>query len=989
MDQRSPEHPPRWLGVAVFILSGFAGLVYEATWARYLKGVLGHEAYAQALVLGIFLGGLAVGAALVGRRAEKVKSPLVMYAIIEAVLALAAIYFHDLFVLVRGLIEEGLGATGPSLRWAAMTAMILPQSVLLGATFPLLASAMTRSNPQESGRTVSMLYFANSFGGVMGVLAVGFFLVDLGGLPGSMYAGGIASAAAGLAAWVAHHRFEPPKPMAASLFEGGGQKHPRMLPILALAAFGTGLASLVYEIVWIRMLALVIGSSTRAFEIMLATFILGLAIGGLAIRRWVDHPSRLRTIAWAQLLMGVSVIVTMFFYEEMFPVLSDTRAWLPKTERGYLAYGLVCFLLSLALMFLPTFFAGMTLPLLTREAMSLQGERSLGAIYAWNTLGAIAGIWLAVHVLLPVAGLKNALTIGVVIDLALGVLFLRLARPRLFTKGAVAAAVAVAAALVHAPFAPRVLASGPYRLPFDLALSNNHTVEFSKNGKTSSIAVSVYDKPKTVAVFNNGKSDGSLRIGKEFNTDMYTNFMAASFALMHKPDARHVGLIGLGTGLTAHSLLLSDGLELVETMEIEQAVLEGLGYFWTAEVLRTDPRSRLINTDAKTHIASKPQGSYDIIVSVPSNPWVSGLSSLFTVEHFKQMRRALADDGVLVQWFHVYESNPQAIASILAAAAEVFPDFMLYILAGNDIALVTSPDPAALEDIDPDVLDRMPMLAEQLARVGINSVNDAQTLAVGNKGLLLPYFESFGVGPNSDYFPLLERFAALGFYQQTTYTFNHLVAQYGHLFNGGVLPNKRLREPFVQVSASELSNKQQFAHLATAMLDTSVPLSSSVGEIHRTLGGSEEDIAALFGDACMFEDATEDLALVFLEIMEFAGTSLYPEEMASLWRRVVDEMPCLEEFRKDEYAAKILAYLEAGATGDRHGMVSSVKALIGENTPVSAASDVRALTKMMVALMELGQAEEAVKEGLRLEPLSAPPEARHAVRLVGSHIFAN
>ncbi len=978
--------PPAWLGVSALVMSGFAGLVYEATWARYLKGVLGHEAYAQALVLGIFLGGLAAGAALAGRHIGRIRHPLVGYAVIEAVLALAAVYFHDVFVAIRGALEGGAQGASVPARWVAMTLMIAPQSVMLGATFPLLAAAMTRSDPERSGRTVAALYFANSFGGVVGSLSVGFFLVDLGGLPGSMYGGALASGAAGLVAWAGHHRYDTPSPIPArDLAPTSGSSRPGLLHVLALVSFGTGLASLVYEIVWIRMLALVVGSSTRAFEIMLAAFILGLALGGLFIRRWTDRPGRLRLLAWAQLLMGTSVIATLFSYEELFRVLEYSRASIPKSDAGYLVYGFVCFLISLALMFLPTFLAGMTLPLLTREAMASRGERSIGAVYAWNTLGAIAGILLAVHVLLPAAGIKHALTIGAAVDLGLGAMLIRLAQPRLFRAGLAAAAAAAAAALVHAPLDPKLLMSGPYRqLP-----KHEFDIVFHEDGKTSSIFVT--ETPYSRSLVNNGKGEGALTgtgdVDPLSSYDMQTNTVSAALALMHRPDARAAGVIGVGTGLTANTLLLSDELGELETIEIEPAVLEALDFFWAADDLRTDPRSRLIEGDAKTHMASKPPGSYDIIVSIPSNPWVSGVSNLFTVEHFRHMRRSLSDDGVLVQWFHLYESNPEAVASIVSAVTEVFPDYMLFQLSRSDVALVTSPDPDIPGRLRDDALEKMPRLAKRLKLYNIRSVNDARTTALGNREFFEPYFDTFRIGPNSDYFPHLDRHAALGFFRSTHYSLLFMAEKFGHLFNGGALPGARSREPHVQVTRTDLNPRQEAASLSLAALDASIPLSVSFREVFEGFKNAEA-AEGLFDTRCSEDDQDRlERSLWLLDATEFHGAALYREEMERYWRRVTEEVPCLEEIRGSDHSGRLLDYMEAMATGSTGEVVASVDALLGRVEQISSTADATALTRMMAAMIEEGRPRDAVKESLRLNLLADVP-ARHAVRLIGAHALA-
>ena len=988
MNSDKGNFPPVWLGIAVFITSGFAGLVYEATWARYLKGVLGHQAYAQVLVLVIFLGGLAAGAAIASGRLDRLRHPLVGYAAIEAVLALAAVYFHDIFVLVRGWLEGGIGASGLAARWASMTLMILPQSLLLGATFPLLAAAMTRSAPAERGKTVSILYFANSFGGVLGALAVGFFLVDFAGLPGSMLAGACASAAAGLAAWAAHHRYETPAVVAATA-QPQQSKGPvavsgksGLFTLLAIAAFGTGFASLVYEIIWVRMLALLLGSTSRAFEIMLATFILGLAIGSLVIRNFADRGDRLRMLAWAQIMMGVFVILTMFLYESVFPVLAIVRDSLPLTEGGYLAYGLTSFLVSLVMMFLPTFFAGMTLPLLTREAMVTHGEKSLGTIYAWNTFGSIVGILVAINFLMPALGLKYSLAVGIVVDLGLGVMFLSLAQPQLVKRGFVAAVAALLLIMVFKPYKESLLSSGPYYRSLDHNLGE---VLYSKHGKTSTVLVKGYETG--TSILNNGKPDGFLVKDRDKpNRDMYTNAMSAALALLLKPDAKTVGVIGLGTGHTVETMLLSDNIESLEVMEIEGAVLEALDYFWSSESIRTDPRAQLLEVDGKAHMASKKPGSYDIIVSIPTHAWVSGVSSLFTTEHFVQMKRALSEDGVLVQWFYTYDSNPQAIASILAAAGDVFGDYMLYSLTASDFAIVLRNGNKGLGSFPDDAMGRLPRLAERLRNYDIHSLNDVKTHAIGNRGFLEPYIETFKTGANSDYFPLLEHYASLGFYQETLYSLPHVVSHFGHLFNSAKLSSTYLRTPFMAVSPSSFNIRQNLTHFATALLDMSRPIKEgilAIGEFRQI------DFGRLFDSECPSIGSVEALerGTLLYSLSEVAESSLSPEELAVYWARVADEMPCLVELRKDESAGVIVKYAEAMANGSPEKREAAISDLLG-NDAVQTRADAILLTKLMVSQLDSGRPADTIKTSMRLD-FTADADSKHAIRLVGAHALLN
>src|SRR5689334_10201242 len=247
---------PRPVFYALFVASGFAGLIYESIWTQYLKLFLGHAAYAQSLVLAVFMGGMALGAAACARLSPRLASPLRLYALVEALVGLAALVFHPLFVaLTDWSYDSLLPALGsvPLALAAKVTLcalLILPQCVLLGATFPLLSAALVRAMPRAAGESLAMLYFTNSLGGAVGVLASGFVLIAAVGLPGTLRTAGainiaIALAAASLARPIPGVSAAAPRSRGTDL-------------LLAVALF-TGLASFIYEISWIRMLSLVLG----------------------------------------------------------------------------------------------------------------------------------------------------------------------------------------------------------------------------------------------------------------------------------------------------------------------------------------------------------------------------------------------------------------------------------------------------------------------------------------------------------------------------------------------------------------------------------------------------------------------------------------------------------------------------------------------------------------------------------------------------------
>src|SRR5689334_10227955 len=176
----------------IFILSGAAGLIYESIWTRYLGLFVGHSAYAQVIVLVIFLGGMSLGALLIGRRTERVTRPLFWYAVVELATGVIGLMFHDIFVATTNFAYAslfpavGIGVAQTVVKWGIASLLILPQSILLGMTFPLMSAGVVRRIPARAGNALSMLYFANSLGAAAGVLTAGFWLVGIAGLPGTL-----------------------------------------------------------------------------------------------------------------------------------------------------------------------------------------------------------------------------------------------------------------------------------------------------------------------------------------------------------------------------------------------------------------------------------------------------------------------------------------------------------------------------------------------------------------------------------------------------------------------------------------------------------------------------------------------------------------------------------------------------------------------------------------------------------------------------------
>src|SRR5438105_9437685 len=329
---------------ALFAASGFAGLIYESIWTHYLKLFLGHAAYAQTLVLAIFMGGLALGSWLSSRWSARWRGLLVAYAATEAAIGVLGLAFHHVFVGATGVAYDhvlprlaGSAAAVTLFKWSLGAVLILPQSILLGMTFPLMTAGVLRVFAQRPGQSLAMLYFTNSLGAAAGVLVSGFVLIAAVGLPGTIRTAALINFAVAGAVWWLFRGHE--KPTLAAVPEE--ERRDRMFFFFLGAALVTGASSFMYEVAWIRMLALVLGSSTHAFELMLSAFILGLALGGLWIQRRIDRlASPVRMLAYLQLAMGGFALARLVPYGQHFAGLRWVVVNLARNDLGYILFNL-------------------------------------------------------------------------------------------------------------------------------------------------------------------------------------------------------------------------------------------------------------------------------------------------------------------------------------------------------------------------------------------------------------------------------------------------------------------------------------------------------------------------------------------------------------------------------------------------------------------------------------------------------------------------
>ncbi len=680
----------------IFILSGAAGLVYEIVWSRQLVLVFGNTTQAVSAILTGFFGGMAIGAAVGGRVADRVRSPLQMYGFLE--LALVGVVLVT--PLTFGLIHEVYRGVYPSIEgtpWLALVRLALavlalaPATILMGATFPALARYLTGTT--ELRRVFGRLYAANTVGAIAGTLAAGLVLIEVLGLSGALAIGAGCSLIAGLVA-LGLARSQPvldaPEPIATppsppspqptvAVGLGDGSR----VRLALLIAFLSGLTSLGYQVTWTRLLASGTGNTTYVFTIILAVFLTGIALGAVIYSLIVGRIREpIRILAISQALIAVLAVAGLVFVLGQPETLSPSR---PMETIGRLVS-------SALLVVLPvTIVLGIAFPTasaLLRDSAGSAGSES-GSLLAVNTTGAILGSLVIPFVLMPTIGSPAIVVLLAATNLAVAIGLAIVARPRrLGTIGAGLVAVAIVGVLVTRPGA--------------VAQPNEAWIE-SEGG---TIFASTEDEIASVQA-------GQIRATPELwvaGTSMTLLTVDAKLMpilpLIARPDAERALVVAFGMGTAFRSALIG-GLR-TDVVELVPSVPDMFGFYYDdADEVLADPAGRVVVADGRNHLELSDE-RFDIIVTDPPPPIESsGASVISSLEYYEAGRDHLAEGGVMMQWVPFGAPEPE-FQEHLRTFAAVYPNLMVVRGAGGyGVYMLGSADPI---DLDPaairEILER-------------------------------------------------------------------------------------------------------------------------------------------------------------------------------------------------------------------------------------------------------------------------------------------
>ncbi|MGH7308308.1 MAG: fused MFS/spermidine synthase [Candidatus Rokuibacteriota bacterium] len=732
--------PFRMFLLLLALASGAASLVYQIVWMRRLVLVFGSATEATSTVLVVFLGGLALGAALWGRAADRhPTSALRIYGLVEAAIGLYALAspwafrgIAPLYLTAYPALEAQPGLY-VALQFVLCALVILPPATLMGGTVPLLARGVVGGGPTVDG--VGALYGWNTLGAAAGAAVATYGLLPTLGLSAAVGAAAAVNVLIGAAALLvdAARRRAPSRDLAAGTAEaesGAGAENPRParegaiagVPLaLLLLGFGlSGLAAMGYEIAWTRLLGLVMGSSVYAFGTLVVVLLAGLGLGSALYGRLRLDPARhLMAFGVIQLLLGLAGATSLlvaphlpFVLMRFFPVFREAFGW-----------QIACHVLLAALLaFPPALLMGATFPAAVGSlggALARVG-RAIGVAYGANTVGTMVGASIAGFVLIPTVGLQATIIVGVIANLIAGLGVLLVALPWRRRWPVLSPALVAAAIIVTLPpWSREVFAIGTGFFAPMFATTEGLArgvaemrLLYYQDGINTTISV---DESAGHLVYrSNGKPDASTH-----PRDMANQIMLGHVPMLLHPAPREVFVLGLGPGVTA-AAVARHPVRRIDIGELEPAALEAARYFdrQNRAILR-DPRVRIILGDGRNRLLASPD-RYDVVISDASDIWIAGVGSLFTLEFYQTVRGRLNPGGVAVQWVHTNSLAPPEFKLLVATFRAVFPRMAIWSPGIGDLLLVGSVEPVAwVYERLVQQLDGTPGVREDLQSIGI------------------------------------------------------------------------------------------------------------------------------------------------------------------------------------------------------------------------------------------------------------------------------
>ncbi len=654
----------------LFFISGISGLIYETVWFRMLIRVFGTTLEATSTVLAVFMGGLALGAVIAGKKADGSRNPLKLYAALELLVALSALaatlVMARLPEFIAPLLPAG-GAPGAAAVTAAVRllvsagALLLP-TALMGATLPLLVSSLS-AGTGDSGGKISKLYALNTLGAALGVLAAGYLLIGHLGEKATAALAAALNFAIALRIFAANPPDRTPALTPAETPEGA-RSYRGMLLVMAASGF----TALAFEVLWARLLVLTIGSSVYAFSAMLCSYLLGIALGSLYSQERADSGTDpLLLLAKTQgAIAGLALLGLAAFYFAGSGTLDIKYMYSPLTRAADIFH---LFGWSLLIITPVTLLMGFFFPLAAQAGVKAAGRvGAIGPLYGANTLGTILGSLATGFILVPQIGTKFSFIITALLAVLTGSLLASMAGEtgkRRFTPW-------MAAGLL--------LTAASFLLPDPVFNTINRRFSAHLHGF---LAYHKEDRAGAVdVVFSRGAQVKSLYInGVAVSGNGDAGKLMSHFPLLFQEKPGTMFIIGLGAANTLQSGVLH-GVK-VTVAELLAAVREAGPLFygnWKKD--KDDGKFEVRLNDGRNELL-RSRALYDaIIVDVTPPIYSSGAVNLYSRDFFKIARSKLSERGVFSLWIPLpcFESD---FYMILRAMKDVFPHVNVWRFPGQ------------------------------------------------------------------------------------------------------------------------------------------------------------------------------------------------------------------------------------------------------------------------------------------------------------------
>jgi spermidine synthase len=692
----------------LFVGSGCAALIYEVVWLQLLQLVIGSSAVSLGVLLGTFMGGMCLGSLLLPKYVSPKEHPLRVYALLEVgigVIGLLALFGVPLVGNVYAAVGGGQGFAGILARAVLCALCLLPPTMLMGATLPAIARWIGTTGTGVSW--LGFFYGANIAGAVAGCLLAGFYLLRVFDMATATYVAvaiNLVVAAIGfaLAKSTPYESMVDVEPRAGAIATPS-----RGATLVYVSIALSGLCALGSEVIWTRVLSLMLGATTYTFSIILAVFLVGLGVGssiGSFLSRSMQSPRA--ALGWLQLFAALSIAWTAWMLGTSLPYW-PVNPWLSTSPWFNFQIDLVRCLWAL----LPgSLFWGASFPV-ALAGVAARGQdpgRLVGVVYAANTVGAIVGAlgfsmltvpFIGTHgaqqVLIALAAISALVGFGGARVQNLGNTEIAQGFGGFAREGSLAAlAVLVLVMLWQVPSIPAGLVAYGRSLP----TRDETGIEYLYKGEGMNSSIAVSQLPGGIRNFHvSGKVEASSE-----PQDMRLQRMLGNIPAALHSNPKSVLIVGFGAGVTAGSFVPYSDIEKIVICEIEPLIPQRVASYFEREnfaVLR-DPRVKVFYDDARHHVLTM-DDKFDIITSDPIHPWVKGAATLYTREYFERVKAHLNPGGLVTQWVPLYESSPEVVKSEIATFFEVFPNGTVWANLnqgeGYDVVLLGQADDRPLD----------------------------------------------------------------------------------------------------------------------------------------------------------------------------------------------------------------------------------------------------------------------------------------------------